>query len=345
MTSTTDQPGVQIFEAGDSKVGKSSYVLFLVAIVLFVFAIEEFVAVFLGAQRWQSLLYVTTTVPLIIGVALLAEGFFLRNLPRRIVIGTDEIEIVTQRSTKRYAWSEIGSATTTGVLIGSTTWLGITDTAGNTIIWIDESFPNYQRLVELVQHHVEAKPDDLSEQILIREAKLMGGLCFCLSCFFGIAAMYIALTAREEHRTNTLLHTKGVTGEGEIVRRFVAANGTTRRIEYRISGSRIKDVEVEPAVWDQLEKASTVSVVYVPDEPDINRLEFGEVGDKDLPTLPWGKYILSGIGGLIALFLLAFSPFVGLGYDLEYDEKQRIWILKRYDKVIWTSQPKAATET
>jgi hypothetical protein len=129
-----------------------------------------------------------------------------------------------------------------------------------------------------------------------------------------------------------------VHGEGEIVRRFVAPNGVTKRIEYRVQGSKLRNVEVDPILWDQLEHAKTVPVVHIPDEPDINRLEFGEVKKDDFTGTPAGGYLLSTLGGLMALFVLGFSPFAWMGYDLAFDKEQRTWKLKRYGRVVWASR-------
>jgi hypothetical protein len=339
VSSAPEQPGDQVFENSDTRDGHTLY--FLGGIGLILLAIAGFI-IAIGTQHGQMSLHLTTTLPMIAAVGMLARGFSLRNLPRRIVVGLEAMEITTKRSTRRYAWSEIGSAATANVLNSHKSCLRITDTAGKAIIRVDESFPDYQRLVTLVQSHVDAKPDDTSLRILSRKAKRMALVCFLLGCVLATSSVFIALKSYEEQRANELLPVKGVPGEGEIVRRFVAPNGVTKRIEFRVAGSRVKNVEVEPAFWDQLEHAKTVSVVYVPEEPDINRLEFGEVKEDDFTKTPRGGYLLSGLAALMALFVLGYSPLAWMGYDLAYDEKQRIWKIKRYGRVIWASKKEQA---
>lgn len=223
----------------------------------------------------------------------------------------------------------------------------ITDTAGKTVVRIDEAFPDYQRLVQLVQSHIDAKPDDTSLRIMARKARRTGLLCFVLGCCFIAGAVFLSLETHREQRARELLAARGVPGEAEIVRRFFAPNGVTKRVEYRIAGSQLKNVEVEPAYWDQLAEARTVSVVYVPEEPDVNRLEAGEVNEAGFTKTPLGGYLVSALMGLLALFVLGVSPFAWLGYDLAFDDKGRFWKLKRYGRVIWTSQkpPLAETQT
>lgn len=48
--------------------------------------------------------------------------------------------------------------------------------------------------------------------------------------------------------------------------------------------------------------------------------------------------MLSALGGLMAVFMLAFSPFAWMGYDLAFDEVRRMWKIKRHGRVIWASK-------
>jgi hypothetical protein len=336
VSNAPEQPGDQVFDNPHPRAGDPIY-FFLGGIGLIVLAIAGFI-VAIGSQHGQMSLHLTTTLPMIVAVGTLARGFSLRNLPRRVVVGPQALEITTKHSTRRYSWSEIGSAATANVLNSRRSCLRITDTAGKTLIRVDESFPGYQRLVKVVESYIDAKPDDTSIRISSRKAKRTGLLCFVVGCFLGAAAVYIARETREKQRADVLLPVKGVPGEGEIVRRFVAPNGVTKRIEFRVAGSKVKNVEVDPLFWDQLEHEKTVPVVYVPEEPDINRLESGEVENNDFLKTPRGGYLLSGLGGLMALFLLGFSPLAWMGYDLAFDDKQRIWKVKRYGRVIWASK-------
>lgn len=279
-------------------------------------------------------LHATTTLPMIFAVGLFARGFSRRGTPSRVVIDDDGMEVDFGQDAKRYHWSEIGSATTTNVLNTPKTCLRVTDTAGKTLIKVDESFPDYGRLVELVQARVDAKPDDDSIRILARKAKWMGLFIFACGCFLATAAVFIALQTHWDQRASKLLADKGVVGEGEIVNRFTAPDGVTKRLEYRVGGSGVRNAEVHPVFWEALDGAETVPVVYVPDEPDISRLGIGEVVEKDFLKSPKGAYPLAALGGLMALFLIGYSPFAWRGYDLAFDDKDRTWKIKRYGRVV-----------
>lgn len=341
MSNTLEQPD-EVFENFDSQAGNPTY-LFLGGIGLIVVAIAGFVLA-INIRHDQLTLHLMTTLPTIFAVGLLARGFSLRNLPKRIVVGPTELEITTNKSTTSYPWSEIGSATTTNVLNSHKTCLQISDATGKTITRIDESFPEYERLVKMVQSFVDAKPDDIATRLMSKKMKRTAALCFVMGSLFVVGAVFFALEARKTARVNALLPVKGVPGEAELVRRITAPNGRTKRVEYRIAGSAVKNVEVNPHYWDQLEGAKTVPVIYVPDEPDINRLQAGEIKEDGFESTPQGGYIMSGVSCLISLFLLGYSPLAWMGYDLAFDDKTRIWKVKRYGRVVWASKKEVLVE-
>jgi len=343
MSKETEQPAEQVFENPYSGSGSATY-LFVGGFCLVAFAILGFIAA-IGARGGQMSLHLTTTLPIIIATGLFARGFSRRNTPSRVVLDSDGMEVVTDRDSRRYHWSEIGSATTANVLNSGKTCLRVTDTAGKTIVRVDESFPEYDRLTKLVESYVDSKPDDDSIRILSRKAKRAGIVTFLFGCLLTTAVVFIALQTYNEQRARALLADKGVVGEGEIVRRFTAPNGVTKRIEYRVAGSDVRNVEVHPVFWEALEGAETVPVVYVPDEPDISRLGIGEVNDDDFLKTPKGGYLLSAIAGVLALFMLGYSPFAWMGYDLVFDDKQPGWRITRYGRVVWESKKARLTST
>jgi hypothetical protein len=193
-------------------------------------------------------------------------------------------------------------------------------------------------MTAMISRYVQAKGDDTALRILRKKARRNAALAFVIGLFMSFGCAFVAWETREEQRASRLLEEKGQPGEGEIVRRFVAPNGVTKRLEYRVAGSGIRNVEVEPVHWNRLESAKSVPVIYVPDEPGISRLVRGEVRDKEFTKTPAGGYGMAALCGAMALFLLGASPFMWNGWDLAHDTKNRKWSLKRYGKVIWSSR-------
>ncbi len=44
---------------------------------------------------------------------------------------------------------------------------------------------------------------------------------------------------------------------------------------------------------------------------------------------------------MLALFMLATSPFLWSGWDLTHESKTQQWSLKRYGQVVWSSRGSA----
>jgi hypothetical protein len=155
------------------------------------------------------------------------------------------------------------------------------------------------------------------------------------------ASGFIAWKTHENQRALRLLAEHGEPGEAEIIRRFVAPNGITKRVEYKVTNSAgltaTRNVEVEPSYWDRLEGAKSIAVIWVPNEPSASRLALGEAKDREFTNTPAGGYGLAALGGLLGAFLLVASPFMWNGWDLAHDAKSRKWSLKRYGKVVWSS--------
>ena len=134
------------------------------------------------------------------------------------------------------------------------------------------------------------------------------------------ASGFVAWKTHENQRALHLLEERGEAGEAEIVRRFVVPTGSpsvwSTRLSIQPGISATRNVEVEPGFWNGLEGAKSIAVIWVPGEPSVSRLLFGEVPDREFTKTPVGGYGLATLGGLLALFLLGASPFMWNGWDL-----------------------------
>jgi hypothetical protein len=286
----------------------------------------------------QLALHAMTTLPTLVSIGTLTAGWTLLRTPNRVCVDRDGITLETTRSARHRYWSEVGSAQLGRGGTSHRRFLNITDLNGKSIVKLDESFDRFDEMVAAISSHVEAKGDDTSTRILRKKAKRQALIAIAVGLFMASACGFVALKSHDEQRAARLLDEKGEPGQGEIVRRFVAPNGVTKRIEYRVidadGASATRNVEVEPAYWNSLEGAKSVDLVVVPGEPGISRLEDGEVTEKDFTKTPTGSYGLAALGGLMALFMLGVSPFIWNGWDLSQDSKTRKWQIKRYGKVV-----------
>jgi hypothetical protein len=333
----------QVFDRPDSA-GPGGKSLILAGIGGLCFAAAGF-ALAISGRVGQLALHGMTTLPTILSIGALTAGWTLLRSPRRVGVGPGGLTIETRRGERCVRWDEVGCGAVESGGTSHRRYLNVTDLDGRSIVKLDESFDRFDDMAALISRHVEAKGDDTAVRILRKKARRQATLAFVLGLFMAFASVFIAWTAHEDQRAARLLRENGQPGEGEIVRRFIAPNGVTKRVEYRVAGAvgrpGTRNVEIEPAYWDRLEGVGSIPVVFVPDEPGISRLARGEVTDDDFVKTPAGSYLLAALGGVLAVFLLSVSPLRWKGWDLAHESKTRKWTLKRHGQVIWTSRGEA----
>jgi hypothetical protein len=212
--------------------------------------------------------------------------------------------------------------------------LVVYDVDGKTLARISEAFDDFDQLTEIVKQRIEAKGDDTADRLQRRKSKrsalFLSGTAVGL---LALAAVNLWMVQREQ-RARRLLAEAAVAGDAEIVRRFIAPNGVTTRLEYRITApdgaQGTRNAEVSRAYWDSLEGATTVPVTYVAADPSISRLTTGEVPDDDPTRKPGMMYGLCGVLALICLFLLAAAVLQWRGWDIDLDSKTGKISIKRF---------------
>jgi hypothetical protein len=282
-----------------------------------------------------------STMPAILGVAALTGAWSLLRTPDRVRVGSDGLTIETKRGSQFRRWDDVGCAAVEAAGSSNRKRLNITDPDGKSIVKLDQSFERFDELAAMISAHIEAKGDGTAERILRNKATRRGALAFVVGLLMALASGFVAWTTHENQRVSRLLEERGESGEAEIIRRFVAPNGRTKRVEYKLVNSAgltaTRNVEVEPGFWDRLEGAKSIAVIWVPDEPSASRLALGEVQDNEFTKTRVGGYGLAALGGLLAVFLLVASPFLWNGWDLGHDATSMKWSLKRYGKVVWST--------
>ncbi len=341
----------QVFVRPDSA-GLSATMWMLAGAAAIAFAVVGLVVAIrgrVGPMALQSM----TTMPTLVGLGAIAAGWTMLRAPRRVSVGPDGLTIETKQGTRRVRWDEVGFA---AVETGGTNHrrrLNVTDLRGKSIAMLDESFSRFDVMTSLIANHMESKGEDTASPILRKKARRQAVMAFVIGLFMAFACGFIVWSTYQKQRADRLLEERGQPGEAEIVRRFLAPNGVTRRLEYRVVGadgqSATENVEVEPAYWESLEGKKTIPVIVVPGEPGISRMEEGRaVRDDEFTRTPGGGYPHGDNGRPCwpALFLLVSGVLMWNGWDLGLqDSKTRTWKVKRYGKVVWSSGGKAAKES
>jgi hypothetical protein len=203
--------------------------------------------------------------------------------------------------------------------------LTLYDTRGKAITSLSDALDDFDLLVEQVDAHIAKKVDATAPTIQKRKGRKSALITASIALVMIAVSIANLWMAFEQKRTAKLLQEAGIHGVAEVVRRFTAPNGITRRLEYRVSGvggrTGTRNAEVTPAYWDSLENAKTVPVIYVPHEPAVSRLAEGEVESRDLADSPGFMIGLSvALIGLCVVFLVA-AAIQWYGWDIDLDSK------------------------
>jgi hypothetical protein len=270
---------------------------------------------------------VTTTMPTLVGIAAIGAAYTAASAPREVGVSGKGVRIVTRKGTVVHPWSEIGwLATDTGSMSFRRS-LRLFDAQGRTLARLSDSLEGFDQMVAAIQASVAAKPDDTASRVQLSKARRSALFTGTIAIAFLALSVAVVNITRGELRAAKLLKEQAVPGEATIERRFLAPNGITPRLEYRVTDpsgkSATRNAQVERQVWDELENAKTVPVIYVPGEPAISRLATGEREDRDAMKGPLLGYGMPAVLAVMSLVFLASSVFMWRGYDIDLDPSGR----------------------
>jgi hypothetical protein len=290
------------------------------------------IAIFLGVN--QISLHGMTTLPTMLGLGALYAAWTKFHAPREVGVGPEGIRIDTGRESRTYGWDRIGWCTVQMGGMGFQRSLRLYDVQGRRLADLSDTIEDFDALVELIKQHIAAKGDQIADKIQLSKAKRTA----MLSAVVGVLALAIsgafAWHNHGEIRAARMLEQSAVPGRAEIEERFLAPNGITPRLVYRVSTpdgrSATHNAEVERRVWDKLEGAKSVPVLYVPEDPSISRLLIGEVKSRDSFESPLVGYGLPAAGAALGLFLIGAAVLLSFGWSVDLDSKTGRLSIKRF---------------
>jgi hypothetical protein len=291
-------------------------------------------AVSLVTRPNQFALHAMTTLPTLLAIGALSAAWRIARSPRQVTVGSNGLTIDNRNGAETYDWSRIGWATVGPGVLNQRRQLVVYDVHGKLLVTISDAFDDFDQLTEIVKQRIEAKGDDTADHLQRRKSKrsalFLAGTSVGL---LALAAVNLWMVQREQ-RAERLLAESAVPGDAEIVRRFLAPDGVTTRLEYRVmapDGTQgTRNAEVTRDYWDSLEGATTVPVKYVAADPSISRLTTGEVSDDDLTKRPAMMYGLSAVLAVICLFLMTAAVLQWRGWDIDLDSKTGKISIKRF---------------
>ena len=274
-----------------------------------------------------------TTLPTLVAVGLLGYAWRLYRSPKSVTVSSGGITIERGSGKQTYSWDTIGWSTVDEAAITMQRQLVIYDVRARALAKLAESIGDFNTLVELVESHVDARPDSTKDFVRLRRAKRTGLGLAAGGTLLILAGCGVAWDMHDRQRQERLLAESGIPGSAEIVSRHLAPNGVTPRLEYRITTPRglsaTRNAEVTRELWDGLEQAAIVPVLYVPDEPEISVLLFGEVKNDDPANHPVVAYGMTAAASGFGLILIVVGIISFCGWDIGRDSKTNRFAITR----------------
>jgi len=290
------------------------------------------IAVFTGVGVFQ--MHTMATLPSIMGIAAIIRGWAGTRTPDEVAVGRRELEITTRTRIRRYSWNEVGWANMQSTAYGGSRFLQVYDNHGRTIAKLGDSLRNFDEMAEAIRTHVASRADNTADHIQLSKARRLAVVAGLIGPFLLCLSVAVAFLIHSDRRAARLLAEQGVPGEADIVKTFLAPNGITCRLVYRVKtpagNAEERNAEVQPLIWAMLTQAKTVQVRYVPDEPSISRLAMGEVEEEDLTKNPLVGYGAAALIGLLGLLCVCAVPLLWRGQTIDWDSKERRFKIKRY---------------
>jgi len=282
----------------------------------------------------QLSVQIMATLPAIVGVGALTVAASLARSPLQVAVGPRGLSIEGRKGKQTFSWDRIGWANVDTVTMTHRRQLIVYDTDGKTIAKLSEAFDDFDAMVDLIRDRIAAKGDDTSDRVRGKKAVRSAVLCGSVGLLMLAGSGFMAWKTHSDQRAAERLEEEAVPGEAEIVHRFLAPNGVTPRIEYRITApdgrTATRNAEAFRPDWDKLEGAKTVAVLYVPDDPEISRLAAGEPRERDISSRPAVAYGVCVLAGLVALFLVVVGVMQWYGWDIDLDSKTGKISIKRF---------------
>jgi hypothetical protein len=250
-------------------------------------------------------LHLRTTLPMILATGLFATGYTLARSPRAVALSPQGLHVRFRSAEKllpwdQIAWAEVGSQAITGRKL-----LSIYATSGKVLLKLPANLDHFDSLVAAVKGRLTEHPSPHADALRWRKLRKTSVALLVGSAFMLAGSAYVSWETYDDHRSETLMRTQGVDGEALVVRKFLAPDGRTRRIEYRVAGAGenapLHNVEVDQMVWMLAQDGERLPVKTVPGHPEIARLAAGEIKDsfKGSPALNIGLSIALFIAGIV----------------------------------------------
>jgi hypothetical protein len=259
-----------------------------------------------------------------IGVFMILRGVTLLKNIRRVIVDDAGVRADGFIASTVLRWDQIravGREKKSGIYGTTIHYLVLMDQKEKPLVLIPDSIEQFEALAAEIESRSSAArgaptaAPAASKRIALRKGRrtrklniVLGGL------LFAVFATIFVLGVNETLHTRRY-ETEGVQTEAKISRRYM--NRVTPRISYSFRDSSGKtftrETSMDERVWTLLESSDTVPVVYLPDNPDWNRMTVGETEAESFG----GKFLLLSGGGTLLFAAMLVISLMGIDIRTE----------------------------
>ncbi len=295
-----------VYVAAPRSAQKAAWLFIASASLVAVAAVGFFIALRLPENVLR--LHATTTLPMIGAFSCLGAAFTLWRSPREVRLTPAGVSVSYANRTDEFPWDQIALAAKADTGMSGGKALKLYDGAGRVLAKLSDNLIGFDDLARALDARLAARPHVRASTVTASHSRKRAALL----ALGGMAALALAgangWLAYDDARAARLLREAAVAGEAIIVRKFIAPDRRTHRIEFRVADvadAPLENVEFDRILWAVVAEGQRLPARYVPAEPGISRLEMGQIDAE--PMSPTMQVVGSVFVGLLGLALVVAS--------------------------------------
>lgn len=326
-------PETPVTFTSTSKAATTTTLLLFGGILFAAIAVIGFGLALVARSAGLLQLHLSSTLPAILSVGMFTAAYQFAKAPWQVVVSQVGLELYSSKGVKTLGWEQITMSKVESQPYTGKRMLALYGINGRMIARLSSGLDNFDGLSQLIEQRLRLFPPLTADAAKWKKAKRNAVVALIAAVVVFAGVIGLSWMTYTTHRDNQLLQDTGVDAEGNIVRLFVAPDGRTHRVEFRVANAGddayLHNVEIRAEVWQLLQGAARVPIRTVPGHPDIARLTFGQVDDSVSNPSPALNVFLAIALLALGIFFLVASILAFKGIDISIDPVTKKWKVER----------------
>jgi len=276
----------------------------------------------LQAHNGPFQLHATTTLPMIFAVGLFSTAYRLARSPREVALDAEGIHVRSANAERLLPWSDVAWSDVQTHGYTGRRLLKVYGNDGKVALTLPSNLEPFDALVAALRLRLIAHPSPRTDDVRWRKTRRNAVFFMALGVFALAGGAWTAWMGYTTRRADELLRTEPVEGQAVIVRKLVAPDGRTRRVEFRVADAGddayLHNIEVDARFWPLLREGMLVPIKTVAGHPEIARFP-GEIKDDFLNPSPRTNLLLAAALFVLGAFFITGAVLAFKGIDIATD--------------------------